>query len=64
MKNPKISIITVVKNNSDTIEKNIQSLINQSYKNYEHIIIDGASDDGTVDIVKRYQDNIKYFIYE
>ena len=64
MKNPKISIITVVKNNSDTIEKNIQSLINQSYKNYEHIIIDGASDDGTVDIVKRYQDNIKYFISE
>ena len=41
MKNPKISIITVIKNNKEYIEKNILSLINQNYKNYEHIIIDG-----------------------
>ena len=45
MKNLKISIITVVKNNKDTIEKNILSLLNQNYKNYEHIIIDGGSED-------------------
>ena len=64
MKNLKISIITVVKNNKDTIEKNILSLINQNYKNYEHIIIDGGSEDGTVEIIKKYQKNIKYFISE
>ena len=64
MKNPKISIITVVKNNKDTIEKNILSLINQTYKNYEHIIIDGGSTDGTIDLIKKYQQNIKYFISE
>ena len=52
MKNLKISIITVVKNNKDTIEKNILSLINQNYKNYEHIIIDGGSEDGTIDVIK------------
>ena len=64
MKNLKISIITVVKNNKDTIEKNILSLINQNYKNYEHIIIDGGSEDGTIDVIKKYRDDIKYFISE
>tara|TARA_B100001093_G_scaffold497966_1_gene545500 strand:+ start:624 stop:1373 length:750 start_codon:yes stop_codon:yes gene_type:complete len=62
MKNPKISIITVVKNNKDVIEKNIQSIINQTYKNYEHIIIDGGSEDGTLEIIKKYQNDIGYLI--
>ena len=62
MKNPKISIITVVKNNRDTIEKNIQSVIDQEYKNYEHIIIDGGSNDGTIQIINKYKKNINYFI--
>jgi len=64
MNNPKISIITVVKNNKYNIEKNIQSLINQSYQNYEHIIIDGGSNDGTVEIITKYKKYIKYFISE
>lgn len=64
MKNPKISIITVVKNNNNTIEKNIESLINQTYKNYEHIIIDGGSTDGTIETVKKYGEKIQYFISE
>ena len=64
MKNLKISIITVVKNNKDTIEKNILSLINQNYKNYEHIIIDGGSEDGTIEVIKKYRKNIKCFISE
>ena len=64
MKNLKISIITVVKNNKDTIEKNILSLLNQNYKNYEHIIIDGGSKDGTIEIIEKYRENIKYFISE
>ena len=64
MKNLKISIITVVKNNKDTIEKNILSLLNQNYKNYEHIIIDGGSEDGTVEIINKYKKYIKYFISE
>jgi len=64
MKNLKISIITVVKNNKYNIEKNIQSLINQTYQNYEHIIIDGGSNDGTVEIITKYKKYIKYFISE
>ena len=55
MQNPKITVITVVKNNKKDIERNINSVLNQTYKNYEHIIIDGKSDDGTLDIIKKYQ---------
>ena len=64
MKNPKISIITVVKNNKDYIEKNILSLINQNYKNYEHIIIDGGSTDGSKEIIQNYRQNITHFVSE
>ena len=64
MKNPKISIITVVKNNREYIEKNILSLINQNYKNYEHIIIDGESTDGSKEIIQDYRQNIAHFVSE
>ena len=64
MKNPKISIITVVKNNKEYIEKNILSLINQNYKNYEHIIIDGESTDGSKEIIQDYRQNIAHFVSE
>ena len=57
MKNPKISIITVVKNNKSFIEKNILSLLSQKYKNYEHIIIDGESTDGTLEIIDKYKND-------
>jgi glycosyltransferase involved in cell wall biosynthesis len=62
--NPLISIITVVYNGRDFLEKTIRSVINQSYKNIEYIIIDGGSNDGTVDIIKRYEDKIDYWVSE
>jgi glycosyltransferase involved in cell wall biosynthesis len=58
MKNYKISIITVVKNDVQNIEKTIKSLLKQNYKNFEHIIIDGKSTDGTLSVIKKYR-NIK-----
>ena len=64
MKNPKISIITVVKNNKSYIEKNILSLLSQKYKNYEHIIIDGGSTDGTLEIIDKYKKSISSFVSE
>jgi glycosyltransferase involved in cell wall biosynthesis len=48
----KISIITVVYNRVDEILKCIESVLSQSYLNYEHIIIDGLSNDGTLDVIK------------
>ena len=58
-KNPKISIITVVKNNKSFIEKNILSLLSQNYKNYEHIIVDGNSTDNTIKIIRSFKKRVK-----
>ena len=64
MKNPKISIITVVKNNAKDLENCILSVLNQNYKNFEHIIIDGKSTDGTIDIIKKYNSKIYKWVSE
>lgn len=61
---PKISIVMPSFNQSEFIEKSILSVLNQKYPNTELIIIDGGSEDGTIDIIKRYKDKIAYFISE
>lgn len=60
----KISIITVCYNSAKTIEKTIQSVVAQTYQNIEYIIVDGVSKDGTLDIIKPYENNIHQFISE
>jgi len=61
---PVISIITVVYNAIDHIEKCINSVLEQTYKNIEYIIIDGGSTDGTLAIIQNYADKIKYTVSE
>jgi glycosyltransferase involved in cell wall biosynthesis len=62
--NIKVTIITPSFNSEKTIEETILSVLNQTYKNIEFIVIDGGSTDKTVDIIKKYQDKIHYWISE
>jgi len=60
----KVSIVTVVRNAAATIEQTLLSAGGQTHRDIEHILIDGASTDGTLGIVRRYQDRIAVLISE
>ena len=60
----KFSIITINYNNRDGLRKTIESVISQSYKDYEFIVIDGGSTDGSRDIIEHFSDNIAYWVSE
>lgn len=64
IKYPKISIVTISYNAKADIEKTILSVINQSYPEIEYIIIDGGSKDGTIDLIKKYEGRLYYWISE
>lgn len=53
--NPKFSIITITFNSEKTIERTLNSVLSQTFKDYEYIIVDGASKDRTMDIVRKYE---------
>ena len=61
---PTISIITVVFNGGETIEKTVRSVLGQDYPNKEYIIIDGNSTDNTVDIIRNYEKDLSYWVSE
>lgn len=61
---PKISIITPTYNRCEYIEETIISVINQNYPNLEYIIVDGGSTDGTLEIIKKYESKLAYWISE
>jgi len=60
----KISVITVCKNAAETIEETLSSLYKQSYQNIEHIVIDGGSNDGTLEILSKYKEDISILLSE
>ncbi|HAL64810.1 MAG TPA: glycosyl transferase [Bacteroidales bacterium] len=64
MNKPLFSIITVCFNAQEVIEKTIQSLVTQTNKDYEYIIVDGASKDKTLDIINQYKKHIDVLISE
>ena len=64
LNNPLLTIVTVCYNAVDEIEKTILSVINQTYENIEYIIVDGASTDGTLNVINKYRDFISCCISE
>ncbi|MEO8576091.1 MAG: glycosyltransferase family 2 protein [Gemmatimonadales bacterium] len=61
---PLISVVTVVFNNVKHIEATIQAVASQTYASVEHIVIDGGSTDGTLDVLRRYDGKISYWMSE
>lgn len=60
----KYSIITINYNNRDGLRKTIESVVNQSYKDFEYIVIDGGSTDGSREVIKEYAEQIDYWVSE
>jgi glycosyltransferase involved in cell wall biosynthesis len=63
-KNPFFSIITVVKNDQNNIQKTVSSILSQSYKNFEYILIDGKSTDHTLNNIKKFKKKINLILSE
>lgn len=62
MEQPLVSVITITRNRGKLIGRCIKSILNQTYKNIEYIIVDGASDDETDDVVDNFKDNRLKFL--
>ncbi len=60
----KVSLITVAYNSAETIEDCMRSVLSQDYPDIEYIIVDGASKDGTVELIEKYKDRIAHFVSE
>ena len=60
----KVSVITVTYNCKNSVEKTIESILNQDYSNLELVVVDGASVDGTQDVISRYKNRISKFVSE
>lgn len=64
LKDISLSIVTVNLNNIFGLEKTIESVVNQTWKDFEYIVIDGGSTDGSYDVIEKYKDQINYWVSE
>jgi glycosyltransferase involved in cell wall biosynthesis len=63
-KTPLVSVITVVRNRAEQVEETIRAALGQTYPRIEYIVVDAASTDGTVEVLRRYDDRIGYWVSE
>jgi glycosyltransferase involved in cell wall biosynthesis len=59
-----VTIITIVRNGENVLERTINSVLNQTYENIEYIVIDGGSKDGTIDIITKFESQVSHWISE
>lgn len=64
LEKPKVSVVTVCYNAASDLELTITSVLSQTFKSMEYIIIDGGSQDGTLDVINNYKDGISFFVSE
>lgn len=60
----KLSVITINYNNCEGLRKTIESVVNQTWRDFEYVVIDGGSTDGSVEVIKEYADRIDYWVSE
>ncbi len=60
----KLSIITVNLNNRDGLQKTIDSVVSQTFRDFEWVVIDGGSTDGSMELIERYADHFSYWVSE
>ena len=63
-KMPRVTVIMAVYNGEKFLEQAIRSVLDQSFEDFEYIVVDGGSTDGSIDIIKRYEDRITHWISE
>jgi glycosyltransferase involved in cell wall biosynthesis len=61
---PLISIITAVRNGAASLERTIASVLGQTFHDYEYLVIDGGSTDGTADVIRKYEKQMAYWVSE
>jgi glycosyltransferase involved in cell wall biosynthesis len=60
----KLSIITINYNNAEGLKRTIESVTGQTFRDFEYIVIDGGSTDGSTDVINEYADHISYWVSE
>ncbi len=60
----KISVITVNYNDKAGLERTLESVVNQTWKDFEFVVIDGGSNDGSKELIEKYSDAIDYWVSE
>ena len=60
----KLSIITINKNNAEGLRRTMESVVEQTYKDFEYIVIDGGSTDGSRELIEQYSDHLSYWVSE